>query len=116
MTIHNEETAEKIAVGLSEVMVKQAIDGERKFYQRIGTAVVDSITPELTVTVEGEKEPSTFMYDEVVSRQVGHHTYIRPKAGVPMHKPLTPFHPAAIAAPVKVIDAKPKKKRTTKKS
>lgn len=81
---------DKITAALMEVMTKEAIDGPRYFYSRIGTVVVEEITKELEATADGENSPTQFLYDEVVSKQVGHHVYMRRKGGG-AHIPLTPI-------------------------
>lgn len=112
MTRQDEQSG-KIAVGLYEFVVKQAVDGERKFCRRIGTAVVDTIDPLLTVTVEGEDRETTFSYDELMSKQIGHNAYLREQgAKATVNMPLTPLQPAAIAAPAK--EKKEKKPRAKK--
>lgn len=75
-----------ITVALYEKTTKISVDNEeRHFVQRLDTLDVDRITPQVQYALDGVSQ--TFDYDESLSKELGHHVYVRNKNTVR----LTPF-------------------------
>lgn len=64
-----------ITVALYKKTTKQSADNEdRHFYQKVTEIDVQSVTPALSVEIDGKNQ--NFFYDEAFSKEVGHHAYV----------------------------------------
>lgn len=81
-----------LTVGLYELKTKETpARGELKFYRRIGSTDIDAPIPSITLVLNGESEPTKFIYDKEFSKEVGHYAFVRSGDAVA----LTPFNPDA---------------------